>query len=263
MFNNLVESASHEADIKRRGRFILGTLVTYVVLFFSVGVAGVLAYHAQVDKQDYELLTLLAPVTPPESLPAPSRSAQSSANNSRTPERAVPIAPIANSTKPPETVSALAPMNRELPPGAYKITGRDIDVGPVESNRGNGGRASGPGDRAQIRVDIDDAPPPVRPAPTPKRSPTILSKGVITGDAISLPQPAYPQIAIAAHVTGTVTVQILIDEQGRVISAHAISGPALLQAAAVGAAYRARFRPTLLSMEPVKVSGLITYNFLR
>jgi protein TonB len=57
-------------------------------------------------------------------------------------------------------------------------------------------------------------------------------------------------------------VQILVDEQGRVVSAKATSGNPLLQAAAVQAAYRARFTPTLLSGQPVKVTGSITYNFV-
>ncbi len=72
----------------------------------------------------------------------------------------------------------------------------------------------------------------------------------------------YPQIAKAAGVQGVVSVQILVDEGGRVVSAKAASGHPLLQAAAVQAAYKARFTPTLLSGKPVKVTGSITYNFL-
>ncbi|WP_352431480.1 energy transducer TonB [Pyrinomonas sp.] len=49
---------------------------------------------------------------------------------------------------------------------------------------------------------------------------------------------------------------------GRVISARAVSGPTLLHEAAVAAARQARFTPTLLSGQPVKVSGVITYNFV-
>ena len=57
-------------------------------------------------------------------------------------------------------------------------------------------------------------------------------------------------------------VQVLIDEQGKVISASAVSGHPLLQAAAVAAARGAKFSPTVLSGQPVKVSGVITYNFV-
>lgn len=89
-----------------------------------------------------------------------------------------------------------------------------------------------------------------------------ISGGVMNGKAISLPKPQYPAIAKASHASGTVTVQILIDESGKVISAHAIGGHPLLQKAAVDAAYQARFSPTMLSGKPVKVTGVVTYNFV-
>jgi TonB family protein len=76
-----------------------------------------------------------------------------------------------------------------------------------------------------------------------------------------LPKPAYPQIVKAAHAGGTVIVQVVVDEDGKVISAHAVSGHPLLQPAAVAAAHGARFPPYKLSGVPVKVTGIINYNF--
>lgn len=89
-----------------------------------------------------------------------------------------------------------------------------------------------------------------------------IEGGVLNGKALELPQPVYPAIARAAYASGTVTVQVLIDEQGNVVAARAIDGHPLLQAAAVGAARQARFSPTLLEGEPVKVTGVIQYNFV-
>lgn len=57
-------------------------------------------------------------------------------------------------------------------------------------------------------------------------------------------------------------VEVTVDEEGYVISARAISGHPLLQQAAVKAARQARFAPTRLSGKPVKVRGVITYNFV-
>jgi protein TonB len=85
---------------------------------------------------------------------------------------------------------------------------------------------------------------------------------MLNGKAVSLPKPAYPSIARAARASGAVTVQVTIDESGKVISARAVGGHPLLQQAAVQAAYGARFSPTLLSGQPVKVTGVITYNFV-
>ncbi|HEX8710150.1 MAG TPA: TonB family protein [Pyrinomonadaceae bacterium] len=90
----------------------------------------------------------------------------------------------------------------------------------------------------------------------------VFSGGILNGKAVSLPRPAYPPIAMAAHASGSVPVQIVVDETGCVISSKATGGHPLLQAAAVQAACRARFTPTRVSGEPVKVSGVIMYNFL-
>ncbi|MDT5124302.1 MAG: periplasmic protein TonB [Acidobacteriota bacterium] len=108
---------------------------------------------------------------------------------------------------------------------------------------------------------VEPTPPP--PKPTPAQVPkTPIAGGVMNGKAISLPKPAYPPIAKAAHASGTVTVQVTINESGKVISAHAVSGHPLLQQSAVQAAYQARFTPTQLSGQPVKVTGVISYNFV-
>ncbi len=100
-------------------------------------------------------------------------------------------------------------------------------------------------------------PPPPAPV-TPKQ----ISGGVLNGKATSLPKPIYPPAAVAVKASGAVSVQVLIDEGGNVISASAVSGHPLLRAAATEAARRATFSPTLLMGNPVKVSGVITYNFV-
>ncbi len=80
--------------------------------------------------------------------------------------------------------------------------------------------------------------------------------------AIVLPQPDYPKIAAAAHASGSVEVKVIIDTDGNVIAASAVSGHPLLQAASVKAARNARFTPAKLNGSPVKVVGVITYNFV-
>src|SRR5262249_15788796 len=111
-----------------------------------------------------------------------------------------------------------------------------------------------------VHVDPDGKPPepPVVKAPTTER---VTSK-VLTSKAISLPAPAYPPMARQIHVFGPVNVQILVDEVGKVISAQTVSGHPLLISAAKEAALRARFAPTILNGQPVKIQGVITYNFV-
>ena len=103
-------------------------------------------------------------------------------------------------------------------------------------------------------------PPPSAPKPTPPRAP--ISGGVLNGKAIKLVQPPYPAIARAAHASGQVTVQVLIDEEGNVIAAHAVSGHPLLQPAAIAAARQSKFTPTKLAGQPVRVTGVVIYNFV-
>jgi protein TonB len=88
-----------------------------------------------------------------------------------------------------------------------------------------------------------------------------VSAGVLNGRAVSLPAPAYPPMAKKTRATGTVEVEVIIDTNGKVISAKAVKGPALLLAAAEQAAKQARFTPSLLSGQPVKISGVINYTF--
>ena len=68
-------------------------------------------------------------------------------------------------------------------------------------------------------------------------------------------------IARAAKASGSVTVEITIDEEGNVVSARSTSGHPLLQSAAVTAARQAKFSPTKLSGQPVKVNGVRVYTF--
>jgi len=96
----------------------------------------------------------------------------------------------------------------------------------------------------------------------PKAPPRVVSKGPITSQALSLPKPIYPQPAKLARIQGTVSVQVLIDESGRVISAKAIDGNPTLRPEAQKAAMQAKFSPTTLGGQAVRVSGVITYNFV-
>ena len=102
--------------------------------------------------------------------------------------------------------------------------------------------------------------PPVSSAPAPILKP--ISRGVLNGFAMQLPAPVYPEAARRMHASGLVVVEVIIDENGKVVSAKAVSGPGLLRNVAVQAAHRARFSPTKLSGQPVKVTGTINYNFM-
>ena len=83
----------------------------------------------------------------------------------------------------------------------------------------------------------------------------------MNGKAVDLPKAVYPEEARKTHTGGTVQVQILVDETGKVVSAVATFGPETLREAATKAAMRAKFKPTIVDGVPVKVSGILTYDF--
>lgn len=91
----------------------------------------------------------------------------------------------------------------------------------------------------------------------------VVRGGVLNGRAVNLPKPNYPAEALASRASGTVVVHVLIDERGQVVHACAVSGARTLLQVSENAAYRSSFTPTKLSGMPVKVSGIITYNFVR
>ncbi|MEO6333818.1 MAG: TonB family protein [Pyrinomonadaceae bacterium] len=137
--------------------------------------------------------------------------------------------------------------------GSNSLADRDRGTSSTDTNIGDR-------DPDGIAKDADNTYPGTIGTNSTSRGKTI-SGGVLNGKANSLPQPAYPPTARAARATGAVMVQVLVDEKGEVVSATAVSGHPLLRSAAVQAARQARFAPTKLSGQPVKVNGVLTYNF--
>jgi protein TonB len=263
MFNNLIESSSHAGEFKRRGSFVLFTTVTYALLFIVAGVISIYAYDARLDDQNTEIVTMLNPVDLPAAPVSVIHSTPPRNNTNRPTEvvRQVAMASVNHPEIVPTTTSVTPNKNLPVPDqGQYRIG--DHDSGPVEPSgvgpvTGGNGPGTGTGPAVVEIITPPPPPPPVRPPP-----PRVISKGVITGLALALPKPAYPPIARQARASGSVSVQVLIDESGKVISAKAVGGHPLLLAAAQQAAYGARFSPTKLGEQAVKVSGVITYNFV-
>ena len=89
----------------------------------------------------------------------------------------------------------------------------------------------------------------------------LVNAGILNSKALSLPKPAYPSEAKAVKAEGTVMVEVIINEKGDVISAVAVSGHELLRKESMTAASKAKFSPTKLKGKPVKVKGIVIYNF--
>lgn len=124
------------------------------------------------------------------------------------------------------------------------ITVEEIDRGTPEERAKLAEECSTPG-RAKPEVEVGKDGNPV-----------------LCGKAISLPKPAYPSEAKAQKISGTVAVNIVIDEKGRVIWAQAVDGHALLREASVKAACQSLHSPIKISGRPVKAASVISYNFV-
>jgi periplasmic protein TonB len=258
MFDNLVESSSHKSDISRKGSFVVVTALVYLVLGVTFAVVGIYWYDNHLGEMELELTTLVAPVPVPQAQKEPEHKEEVKPvkEQPNVDVRKELIASVDRTELVPKEVSAKA---SDVPPvrrGVTTVLGTSDSnsAAPVPAGPGVGTVIAAP------KVSIADEPPPPEPKATPPRAP--ISGGVLNGKALSLPKPPYPQIAKAAHASGTVVVQVLIDENGNVVSARAISGHPLLQGVAVAAARSARFSPTKLSGQPVKVTGVIQYNFV-
>jgi len=261
MFNNLIESSSHAKEFKRRGSFLLFTTATYVVLFVITGVVSIYAYDAHLEEQvtQLEVLTFVPPAAPEEpqvvrnTIP---RSSTAPSNNAGRSTRTVLIDSVDNPSNPPKDVGTIA---SAVPPARRdSVIGSSNQDPPGRVNASPNGSVEGNG----VVVNMPDNPPPP-PEPTPAPAPkTIKAPDVLNSRAIRLPKPPYPTMARGIRLQGTVAVQVLIDEKGSVVSAKAISGHPLLIPDSQRAAMQALFSPTTINGHPVKVSGVIMYNFV-
>ena len=267
MFTNLIESDSHRKEFKRRSSFFLATISAYALILCGAGVASIYAYDAHLEAQNTDLTLLswvppvkpIAPAVRPHEIQSIRRSTASTAPidpNARRPERTDAISRTDNPNKIPDVIGVQA---SPIPPWTDDAIRSYRNVNPPNVGPITSGNCVTCNNTAPV-VKVEETPPlpPVVKPPTTQK----VSQGVLISKVISLPQPQYPQLAKQIRIQGPVTVQILVDEEGKVVTAQPISGHPTLVAAAKEAALRARFTPTKLSGVAVKVQGLITYNFV-
>lgn len=278
MLDNLVESKNNSESTARRGGYLLTTSVLVFSLFASGILWSLFAKDLNMGSDSMELSSMVAPVPMPESEPPPPevikeiKQDNSAKQESSLPVRQVNMAQV-NEPFVPDKVSSAPVAVKARPNTAYVIGKTDEDpTNGVTGTKRIDGENTGQVIQLKPREveKTEEEPPPTIKKIEPKaeikesvkpKAGTTVSKGVINGTATSLPKPAYPPAAKAIRVSGDVSVQVTIDEQGNVISANAVSGHALLKQVSEQAARSAKFKPTLLSNQPVKVTGIIVYKF--
>jgi protein TonB len=275
MLEQLVESKNNRSKIGRSGSFL-----TTGILVFSLFASGILwSLFAKdlVSNGNLELSSQIMPINLDEDKPAPEPVKQIKSTQPQTAESSLPIrqdniARIDETPSVPDKISTVPSNQKERPTGYFKIDPKGTETdGNYQGERTNRntegiGIISKTSNPKEDKPEIEETPPVIKkkeetPKVEPKPAKTVQVSQILNGRAESLPKPAYPAPAKLVRAAGDVNVQVTIDEQGRVISANAVSGHALLKQAAENAARGARFSPTKLNGQAVKVTGIIVYKF--
>jgi protein TonB len=266
MFDKLIESNSEEAEFKPRRKFFMMSSVVVGILFLSAVVFSLYAQNIDLGTDNFQLVELLAPIeTDVPEPPAPRQQPQQTNSHDQQvelPNRPVLIAQIDQTQRVPESISTTPNKYTSIPDGKFtndlgRAESNGSGFGPTQSTGVPDGSSSS-GEPATVAEDVKRPDPPPVAKAAPKR---VISDGVVNGKATYLPTPPFPPPAKLVGAYGVVNVQVTIDEEGKVISSKAVSGHALLRQTAESAAWKAKFSPTLLSRVPVKVTGVIVYNF--
>jgi periplasmic protein TonB len=164
--------------------------------------------------------------------------------------------PVNRDTLPPLTIVTQPPViPRQIYDGPVEVAGPSL--GPTNGGPGvlggdpNGPDIPGTGNR--------QLPPEIKP-PKPAQ-PLKLSSGVMEAALIRQIQPIYPQSARMMHLSGEVVLHAIIGSDGSVRELQVMSGHPILAQAALAAVREWRYRPTMLSGEPVEVDTTITVHF--
>ena len=272
MLNQLIESKNHSAENARKNSFLVTVLGIFVAVLLSGWTYSLFAKNFGMGTGDLELSSVVAPVVaaeePPKPEIQPEPEQRQSANSSEKPTVIEKIPTMEASLNNPPRIEDARPLNSK----PLKSSEMDQYTEGTENRYGRSDRrtdSTGDGDGIKIeptsKTDSDEKVPDLvvktKPEPAPSPKVTKISGGVLNGKATYLAKPAYPAAAKVMGISGSVNVQVTIDEKGNVVSAAVVSGHPLLRAGAENAARQSRFTPTKLSDQPVKVTGVIVYQF--
>lgn len=265
MFNNLVECTKTKKD-KRTWMYFAVTSTIWTLALAGSIVGGIFLYDAKLDEQLSLLTMLVAPPPPPPPPPAGSPVVR---NNNPVVKPDYPTNKVPTTIEP---VTESTPKTTATPKLVNASEASGLDISGSSANGKDGGVVGSLTTDGIVGSVLTDKPaPPPPPAkeelkvaePEAKPIPSIVrrSEGVIAGNALVRVAPDYPALARNGNITGEVKVEILISEDGKVVSTKVLGGHGLLQKAALDAARQWKFNPTLLNGTPVKVQGVITFRF--
>jgi periplasmic protein TonB len=264
MFDRLIVSAKEKSKGRTKKFFLMTTFIYSFVVASALAVSVFAASPALFEREEIIHLTPVLPqlAPPPKGSPAPQPASRQTAQPN--PYKVATLEQITHPESNPNLIRAgiNIPKAATIGDGGPGVVGGDPNGVP-------GGELGGKGIGVPTGIPHGEeiAPPPVKkpePEPQPKAQENKvvrLASSILTGKALAKRTPDYPVIARQVRVEGSIVVEIIISPEGRVESARALNGHPLLTKAAVDAAYAWRFEPTILNGMPVRVTGVITFNF--
>ena len=279
MLNQLIESKNSGQEKRRISGFLFSSFTAVISVLTFALIFSLFSSSLVLGGENLNMSALVMPVSIAEQAPPKLEPIAEQAPKQQSTEKSASRLPIRQAivqrmeespTKIPDNLSVSKNLEQARPNSPFKL-GKD-DSNPASHGFAPNGRSDGGPIGSSlmeketpkvikeiVKNDVPVAPPPpIKQTPKPVK---MISGGVVNGKATNLVKPLYSAAARAVRAEGQVKVQVVIDEDGNVTSANAISGHPLLQQAAQAAARSSKFSPTTLSNQKVKVTGLILYNF--
>lgn len=274
MLDQLVESKNHSDENTRKSGFVVTTLGVLVAVLVSGWTYSLFAKNYAMSG-DFEMSSLVAPVAPvAEAPPPPKPEVKPERTQNNQPNQIILrelYDDVSSSKIPPKNTLGEKDVVSATKFDISKIKLGDVNQIPTNISRSDStdntndcGLCDENADKKDAKPEDDTPKVVAKPSPKPsdaKAPVRQITGGVLNGKAAYLAKPPYPAAARAVRAEGAVHVQVLIDEKGNVTSASIISGHPLLRAVSEAAARQSRFTTTYLSDKPVKVTGVIIYQF--
>jgi hypothetical protein len=273
MLNQLIESKNHREENARKNGFLMTTLGVLAAVLLSGWTYSLFAKNFGMGAGDFEFSSLVAPVAVADDAPPPKPEPKTEKTQSKESNKIILkdlYSDISTIRIPPKDLNGVKDVV-----SAEKYNFDDIQIGKenlIPENVGRNAPSDDPGcglcpnddenkpnkEEKEPELVVKSSPKP----PVEQKPQRPVTGGVMNGKATYLAKPPYPPAARALRITDSVSVQVLIDETGKVVSASAISGNPILRTVSENAARQSKFSPTYLSNQPVKVTGVIIYKFV-
>jgi protein TonB len=263
LFNSSLIKVTHN---RRMHALMIGA--TCVVLLIAAAMLALRAYDAHLDRENEELVAAMIEPELAEPPPPDTLEGELSVEQDEGFSITVPLTPAVTQPSSEERQHS-SDQAQEA-----KKSARFVEPVPLDTPIDSSGRTRVPPAISPISPEFernnyrDSAGPTLSlpesgalPEPPPPNQIPRKSSEVIAGRILRRVEPEYPTVAKQARITGTVVVEISVDEQGNVSSARAQSGPQPLRAASLAAALRWKFQPSTLNGRPVRSISRIIFNF--